>query len=137
MSTISTGARVEFLVNNAPVLFANAVSYEVNHNLEPLYELDSLAPAEFYETRYMVTFTVNTFRINNRSAMSQGLMPSLSTLILQPELKAQLLDKITLRPIFKVSRLKCTREVFDVSARELAKSNLTFVGISLFSDFNT
>ena len=137
MTATSTGARVEFKINNAPVLFANAVSYEVNHNLEPLYELDSLAPVEHYETRYSVTLTVNMFRVNNRSAMSQGLIPSLSTLILQPELSATLIDKVTNRPIFKVNRLKCTRETFDVSARELAKGSLTFVGISLTSDYNT
>lgn len=133
----STGARVVFQINNAPVLFANAVSYEVNHNLEPLYELDALAPAEYYETRYSVSFTVNTFRVNNRSAMSQGLIPSISTLLIQPELKATLLDKITLRPIFKVNRLKANSETFEVSARDLARSNITFVGISLLSDFNT
>ena len=137
MSVVSTGARVEFSINNAPVLFANAVSYEVNHNLEPLYELDSLEASEYYETRYMVTFSVTSFRVNNRSAVSQGLMPSLSTLILQPELKAVLTDKITLRPIFTVKRVKCTSETFEVSARELARSTLSFVGISHTSDFNT
>ena len=137
MTVTSTGARVVFQINNAPVLFANAVSYEVNHNLEPLYELDSLTPVEHYETRYQVTFTVNMFRANNRSAMSQGLIPSISTLVLQPELSATLIDKVTNRPIFKVSRIKCTRETFDVSARDLARSSLTFVGITLVSDYNT
>lgn len=137
MSATSTGARVVFSINNAPVLFANGVSYKVNHNLEPLYELDSLAPAEFYETRYSVMFTVNAFRVNSRSAMSQGLMPSLSTLIIQPELTAVMLDKVTLRPIFKVNRVKASEEAFSVSARDIAKSDITFFGISMTSDFNT
>ena len=137
MTVSSTGARVEFSINNAPVLFAKAVSYKVDHNLEPLHELDALEPAEFYETQYVVTFTVNSFRVNNRSAVSQGLMPSISTLILQPELKAVLTDKITLRPIFSVTRVKCTTEDFEVDARDLARSTLSFVGIRLLSDSNT
>lgn len=136
MSNSISGARVIFQINNAPVLFANAVSYEVNHNLEPFYHLDSVAPAEYYETTYEVTLTCNLFRVPYKSAMSQGLIPKLNDIVIQPELKAVMLDQITLQPIFTVERIKCTSESFDVDARNLAKTTLTFKGIRLISDNN-
>lgn len=134
MTVTSTGARVVFKINNTPVMFANAVSYDVDHNLEGLFQLDSLVPAEYYETHVTVKFTCNMFRVVTKSATSQGIMPSISNILIRPELSCSLLDKVTMLPIFNISRVKCGSEHFEISAREIGSSSLSFVGISMTSD---
>lgn len=137
MTRTASGARVVFKINNSPVLFANAVSYTVEHNLEPLHCLDQLEPAEHYETQYTVKFTAQMFRVPTLSAASQGIIPSLQNILIRPELTATLLDKVTMLPLFTIQRIKCSSEAFEVSARDLATSTLTFVGISLVSDYKS
>ena len=134
MTQVSTGSRVVFKINNSPVLFANAVGYQVDYNLEALHQLDSFEAAEYYETHYKVTFTCNMFRVATKSATSQGINPSFANLIIRPELTCTLLDKVTMLPIFTIRRIKCSSESFEVDARGIATSNLSFVGISLASD---
>lgn len=137
MTRTASGARVVFMINNSPVLFANAVSYSVEHNLEALPVLDQLEPAEHYETQYTVKFTAQMFRVPTLSAASQGIIPSFQNILLRPELSATLLDKVTMLPIFTINRVKCSSETFEVSARDLATSTLTFVGISMTSDYKS
>lgn len=134
MTSTLSGARVVFKINNSPVLFANAASYQVEYNLEALHQLDSFEPAEHYETHYRVSFTCNMFRVATKSATSQGIIPTFANLIIRPELSATLLDKVTMLPIFTIKRIKCNSETFEVDARSLATSTLSFVGITHASD---
>lgn len=124
----STGARVKFFVNDAPVAFANAVTYTVTHVHQPVDVLDQLAPAEYAETGYTVSFTATLFRVPGRPTTG-ALRPKFENILRQPELKAQLIDQITGEVIFTIERVKCTQEDFNIDARNLGQQTLSFVGI--------
>jgi len=129
MSQTSSGARVVFRVNGEKVAFANAINYTVQHQHQPVDVLDQLEPAEYAETGYVVNFTATTFRIGGQSAMATGLRPRLEDILTQPELQAELIDRINGTTLMLIQRVKCTQEDFNVDARSLGQSTLSFVGI--------
>lgn len=131
MSQSSTGARVVFRVNGAKVAFANALNYTVAHAHQPVDVLDQLEPAEYAETGYTVNFTATMFRVSNQSAISLGLRPKLQDILTQPELTAELIDRITGATLMLIQRVKCTQEDFSVDARSLGQLTLSFVGIKM------
>ena len=131
MSVTSTGARVVFRVNGAKVAFANAVNYTVAHAHQPVDVLDQLEPAEYAETGYTVNFTATLFRVAGQSPISAGLRPKLQDILTQPELQAELIDRITGATLFLIERVKCTQEDFNVDARALGQLTLNFVGIKM------
>lgn len=129
MSQTSTGARIVFRVNGQKVAFANSLSYTVAHAHAPVDVLDQLEPAEYAETGYTVNFTATMFRVSNQSAISLGLRPKLQDILTQPELQAELIDRITGVTLMLIERVKCTQEDFNVDARSLGQLTLSFVGI--------
>lgn len=129
MSVSSTGARVVFRVNGAKVAFANALNYTVQHQHQPVDVLDQLEPAEYAETGYVVNFTATLFRVSNQSAIALGLRPRLEDILTQPELTAELIDRISGATLMLIQRVKCTQEDFNVDARSLGQTTLSFVGI--------
>lgn len=131
MSVTSTGARVVFRINGAKVAFANALNYTVAHAHQPVDVLDQLEPAEYAETGYTVNFTATLFRVSNQSAISLGLRPKLQDILVQPELTAELIDRVSGATLMLVERVKCTQEDLNVDARSLAQFTLSFVGIKM------
>lgn len=129
MSVTPSGARVVFRVNGQKVAFANAVTYSVQHQHQPVDVLDQLDPVEYSETGYVVNFTANLFRVPNQSAISLGLRPRLEDILIQPELQAELIDRQTGATLFLIQRVKCTQEDFNIDARGLGQTSLQFVGI--------
>lgn len=129
MSVTSTGARVVFRVQGQKVAFANAINYTVAHAHQPVDVLDQLTPAEYAETGYTVNFTATMFRVSDQSALSLGIRPKLQNILTQPELTAEMIDRITGKTLFLIERVKCTQEDFSVDARSLAQLTLSFVGI--------
>lgn len=131
MSLSTTGARVVFRINGKKVAFANAVNYTVAHAVQPVDVLDQLAPAEYAETGYTVNFTATMFRVSGQSALSLGLRPKLQNILTQPELTAELIDRITGATLMLIERVKCTQEDGNVDARALMQNTLSFVGIKM------
>jgi len=129
MSNTSTGARVVFRINGQKIAFANAINYTVAHAHQPVDVLDQLTPAEYAETGYTVNFTATMFRVSDQSALSLGLRPKLQNILTQPELTAEMIDRITGKTLFLIERVKCTQEDMSVDARSLAQLTLSFVGI--------
>ena len=127
----STGARVIFKMNGIEVLFANAMNYTVAHAHQPVDIMGQPEPAEYAETGYTVNFTATKFRVNTRGAVSQGLRPRLEDLMRQKELTASMVDKVDASTLFTFSRVKCTQEDFNVDARNLSQTVLSFVGIKM------
>lgn len=134
ISQVTSGARLVFKVNGAKVLYASVVGYNLAYQYEPNMVLDQLVPAEYAETACIISFTCTMFRVSFRDAVSLGLRPKIKNLVLQPELTAELLDTITGQTLARIERIKCTEEVFDVTARDLGKLTLSFVGIQLFTE---
>lgn len=129
MSQTSSGARVVFRVSGQKVAFAQALNYSVVHAHQPVDVLDQLEPAEYAETGYTVNFSVNMFRVANQSAISLGLRPKLQDILTQPELTAELVDRINGATIMLIELVKCTQEDLSIDARSLGQLNLSFVGI--------
>ncbi len=129
MSQTSTGARIVFRVNGQKVAFANSLNYTVAHAHQPVDVLDQLEPAEYAETGYTVNFSATQFRVSNQSAMALGLRPRLQDILTQPDLTAELVDRITGATLMLIQRVKCTQEDFNVDARSLGQTTLSFVGI--------
>lgn len=129
MSLTSSGARVVFRVNGQKVAFAQAMNYSVAHAHQPVDVLDQLEPVEYAETGYTVNFTVTMFRVSNQSAISIGLRPKLQDILTQPELTAELIDRVTGATLALIERVKCTQEDLNIDARSLGQITLSFVGI--------
>lgn len=129
MSQTSTGARVVFRVNGQKVAFAQALNYSVAHAHQPVDVLDQLEPAEYAETGYTVNFTVSMFRVAAQSAISLGLRPKLQDILTQPELTAELIDRVNGQTLMLIERVKCTQEDMSIDARSLGQVTLSFVGI--------
>ena len=129
MSQTSTGARIVFRVNGKKVAFANSLNYTVAHAHQPVDVLDQLEPAEYAETGYTVNFSATQFRVSNQSAIALGLAPRLQDILTQPELTAELVDRITGATLMLIQRVKCTQIDANVDARSLMQTTLSFVGI--------
>lgn len=129
MSATPSGARVVFRVGGQKIAFANAISYSVQHNHQPVDVLDQLDPFEYSETGYVVNFNATLFRVPNQSAMALGLRPRLEDILTQPELTAELIDRDTGVTMMLIQRVKCTSEDFNIDARSLGQTTLSFVGI--------
>lgn len=129
-----TGARVVFKLSGNKVAWATSVSYTINHMHEPVNVLDQLEPEEYAEVGYYVNFSASGFRIPGFSAIGQnaggGFMPKLSDILFQPELTAEITDKITGQTILTVKRCKCIERSGSIGARDLATETWNFVGIS-------
>ena len=134
MSQTSTGARVVFRVDGAKVAFANAINYTVAHAHQPVDVLDQLEPAEYAEVGYTVNFTATLFRVSFKDAIGVGLRPKLQDILTQPELTAELIDRITNVSLMLIERVKCTQEDFNVDARSLGQLTLSFVGIKMSTE---
>ena len=129
MSVSSTGARVVFRVNGTKIAFAQALNYSVAHAHQPVDVLDQLDPVEYAETGYTVNFTVNMFRVAGQSAIALGLRPKLQDILTQPELTAELVDRVNGATLMLIERVKCTQEDMNIDARALGQVTLSFVGI--------
>ena len=129
MSQTSTGARVVFRVNGQKIAFANSLNYTVAHAHQPVDVLDQLEPAEYAETGYTVNFTCTMFRVSNRDAITLGLRPKLQDILAQPELTAEMIDRVTGQTLMLIERVKCTQEDFTIDSRSLGQLTLNFVGI--------
>lgn len=131
MSQTSSGARVVFRVNGQKIAFAQALNYSVAHAHQPVDVLDQLAPVEYAETGYTVNFTVTMFRVANQSAISLGLRPKLQDILTQPELTAELIDRVNGQTLMLLERVKCTQEDLNIDARALGQVTLSFVAIKM------
>jgi hypothetical protein len=129
MSVTSSGARVVFRVNGTKVAFAQAMNYSVAHAHQPVDVLDQLEPVEYAETGYTVNFSVTMFRVANQSAVSLGLRPKLADILTQPELTAELIDRVNGATLALLTRVKCTQEDLNIDARSLGQITLSFVAI--------
>jgi hypothetical protein len=129
MTQTSTGARVVFRVEGQKIAFANALNYTVTHAHQPIQVLDQLEPKEHAEVSYEVNFSATMFRVSNKSAMSLGIRPRLEDILIQPELTAELIDRITGATLMLIQRVKCTEESFSTAAGDVGTTTLSFVGI--------
>lgn len=135
-STVLTGAKVTFHLGNSVVAYASGVSYTITHGLQAIHTLDRLAPVEYAETDYTVTFTVSRFRVPKNPArpgtgspVDLGWMSKLQNMLTQGTISARIFDKSTQQDILVIDEVKLTTRSGSVAARDVASETLDFVGI--------
>lgn len=125
-----SGARVVFKLSGQKVAWATSVSYTITHEHLPVNVLDMLEPVEYSETAYYVTFSASGFRVPTYSVIGEGFQPKLSNILTQPELTAEITDKISGTTVLTVHRVKMIERSGAVGARDLATESYNFVGIT-------
>ena len=129
MSKSFSGARAIFKLQGVQVAYASSVNYNISHDHQPIEVLDSLAPIEYAEVGYKVDFSCSTFRISNGSAVGLGFIPKLEDILTQPELVAELQDKIAGVTILRIVGVKNTGRSGSIDARGIATETWNFVGL--------
>ena len=146
-SAVITGAKVRFLLGDVAVGYAQAVNYNINHELVPVYGLDRLCAYEYAEVGYSCTFSVSRFRVpkDNRSSTSAnagslgspvelGWQSKIQNMLTQGCIRAEIYDKSGEQMILKVDGVKMTSRSGTVSARDLATETLDFVGLIAYDE---
>lgn len=154
-SKVVTGAKIKFIMpDGTPVAYAQAVSYNITHELAPVYGLDRLSPYEYAETGYSVTFSVTRFRLhsatgtNDTSPIGMGWQSPLGKILTQGCIKAIFqLDlakvtstagqsgAVTANPaLLTIDGVKMTSRAGNFTARELSSETLDFVGLVAYDE---
>ncbi len=129
MSQTFSGARAIFSINGNKLAYASDCNYTINHDVQEITVLDRINPLEHAEVGYSVSFSCNTFRVANQSAVKIGIAPKLEQILTQSELTAELIDRLTGKTLLRVIGVKMTSRSGGVSARGVATESWSFVGI--------
>lgn len=136
MSQTFTGVRAIFKIQGKQVAFASDVNVTVNHAMQPIETLDRLDVVEHAEIGYTVDMSCGTFRVAGASAIQLGIQPILEEILIQPELMAELQDKIAGVTVARLVGVKMTSRGLSVNARGVATEQWAFV-VRRFSDEST
>jgi hypothetical protein len=124
-----TGARAIFKLANKSVAMATGVTINQNINYETIHVLDLLEVNEFAEVSYDASMSCETVKVIGASPTQTGIFPhvDLMSILLQPELNAELYDQVTGALVCVVQAVKPQGNNFDVRAGQVVANNLTFV----------
>ncbi len=129
MSQTFTGARAVFKIQGTQIAYASNCSYTINHQVQAIETLEKLNPIEHAEVGYDVSFSCNSFRVANNSAVNLGIQPVLESILTQPELTVELIDKISTATMLRIVGVKMTSRSGSVDARGVATESWSFVGL--------
>lgn len=124
-----SGARAIFFIDQTPVGFAGGVSGSEEINYEPVDVLNLLEVKEFVPVAYTVSLNAQIFRVVGESLKKQGIMPREEDIIMSGDLSASIRDSVTQNTIALFQGVRCSGHSFDVTARGIVSSNVTFVAI--------
>lgn len=129
MSKTLTGARSIFKIGGNKIAYASDCSYTINHDHQPIEVLDRIDVVEHAEIGYNVNFSCSTFRVAEKSATNLGIQPFLEDILTQPELTAEIIDKITGKTVLRITGVKFTSRSGQVGARSVGSETWSFVGL--------
>ena len=130
-----SGARAVFMYNGAAVGFAAGVSGEETIDYEPIEVLNLLEVREHVPVGYRTSLNAQIFRVVGESLKQQGIMPRYSEIITGGELEAAIQDSVTKQTAQLFQGVKCSGHTFDVGARGVVQSNVSFVAIRVVDEF--
>lgn len=136
-SATFSGARAIFLINSVPVAFAGGVSGEEMIDYEPVDVLGLLEVKEFVPVAYRASLNAQIFRVVGSSLKALGIMPRLENIIQSDDLTAAIQDIVTRETIALFSGVRCSGQSFDVTARGIVSSNVTFVAVKVLDESET
>jgi len=123
-----TGARAIFRIAGSKIAWASNVSYNENYQLEPINVLDQLQVQEHAEVGYTVDMQCQSFRVAEASVKQLGIMSTLSQVLTQGELTAEVIDKITGATLLLMTGVKLQARQTTVDARGVMTETWSFVG---------
>jgi len=128
MSTVMTGSKAIFSINDTAIAFASNVSFNENIAYEPVNVLDRLEVREHAEVGYTVDMQCQNFRVPNASVKQLGIMSKLPSILTQGELKATIVDRNTGAVIMLMTGVKLQARQTTVDARGVMTETWSFVG---------
>jgi hypothetical protein len=141
---VFTGARAIFKFNDSVVGFASGVSGSEEITYEAVDTLDHLEVREHAPTGYRVTFTAQMFRTiatgpstdvdGPGSIKEQNIFPKFDDILRIQGVDALLQDRISGKIIFLLQQVKTASYNFNVGARGIVGTNVTFVAIRAFDE---
>jgi hypothetical protein len=126
---VYTGARAIFKLKGEKVAVATGVDVGSNIAYDPVRTLDLLEVYEFAEAQYNATLSCTTVKVIGSSPTQLGFFPKidLMSILLQPELVAELYDNVTGQLVCVAEGVKPENNTFNVTAGAVVANNLTFV----------
>lgn len=128
MANVVTGSRVVFRIDGERVFYATTISYNESIEHEPIDVLDNIRTEEHVPVSYRVDFSVETFRIADKSVKQLGIMPVLDEILNTGDLTAEFVDTPTGKTIGLILGVRLTGRSGNVPTRGSARETLSFVG---------
>ena len=129
MSEIVSGSRVVFRINGQKVAFATTVSYNENYETEPIDVLDDIKTIEHIYTAYRVDFSVEMFRVADKSVKQLGILPKLDEVFTAGDLQAEFIDRPTGKTLGLVTGVKATSRSGSIANRAASRETINFVAV--------
>jgi len=123
-----TGAKAIFRIGGTQIAYASNVSYNENIQLEPVNVLDEISVKEHAEVGYTVDMQCQTFRVQNASVKSLGIMPKFAAILTNGEVTAEIIDRVTNTVLLLMEGVKLQARQTTVDARGLMTETWQFVG---------
>ena len=127
-TTVMTGAKAVFSINDAQIAHASNVSYNENIAYEPINVLDRLQVVEHAEVGYTVDMQCQNFRVPNASVKNLGIMSKLPQILTQGEMKVTIVDRVTGAILLLMTGVKLQARQTSVDARGVMTETWSFVG---------
>jgi hypothetical protein len=126
---IYSGARCIFKLAGKKVAVATGVDVSSNISYDTVRTIDLLEVYEFVEAQYNATLSCSTVKVIGASPTQLGFFPhvDLMSILLQPELVAELYDNVTGQLVGVAEACKPENNSFNVQAGAVVANNLTFV----------
>jgi len=136
-SLVFTGARVRFFFDGKLFAYASDVSGSEEILREEINVLGRLAPVEYAETGYRVTFRCRNFRTiptgssnpERGNLKNMGVFPKYDDILTSGELTAVITDSITDEVIVHLTQVKAATRSWTVNARSVFAEDITFTAI--------
>jgi hypothetical protein len=137
-SRVFSGARASFYYNGTVVALASGCSGSEEITYEPVDVLDHLDTIEHVATGYRVSFSCQMFRSIDAtgagdsadrpgSIKQQNIFPKFEQILTTEGVDVIIQDKITQKVIFQLSNVKAASYNFNITARGLVGTNVSFV----------
>jgi len=131
-----SGARALFLINSNPIGFAGGMSGSEEIDYEPVDTLNYLEVREHVPVAYRVSLNAQVFRVVGESLKKLGIIPRLEEIITSGDLEAAVQDSVTGQTIALFTGVRAAAQNFDVTARGLVQTAVSFVAIRHYDEFD-
>jgi len=103
---------------------------------EPVDTLNYLEVREHVPVAYRVSLNAQVFRVVGESLKKLGIIPRLEEIITSGDLEAAVQDSVTGQTIALFTGVRAAAQNFDVTARGLVQTAVSFVAIRHYDEFD-